>query len=529
MKTKILHKYPLLIFNYIWAALLSLMIPILLGYLIDDIILEQQYSALNLWFVIAILTAFVSSITTFYFTKYIPVKKGIQNTIALQENALSNVLKMTVPSFERRDKGYYYNVIMNSTASYGDLHEEIYLRLIANLIYITAILSFVFWSNWIFGIIFVVYIPLIILLSTSQSKSLFQMQKDAMELQDGWLSSSKNIIESKKEINALQADTFFLSLFSVNGEKWLNYILKYRFFQHLVENIPVILNNIYSILFLVIGAHMVQQGDLTAGILIVGYQYLGYLSLPVSESTNILIRYVASREHLHRVDELAELSEVPKETHILQQSQQKLFDTTAFTYRNGAEESDLLYRMEHLSLELGKFYVIKGDNGSGKSMFLNLMLGNVSLTHSEGDFILADIMESTAYLTYPLFFINGSFEENLFNRTYDDELLDVLNIDFEQKNITANPVNLSFGQQQKIALLRVLSMNKLILFLDEPFSNLDKNTQLKLIEYLKKIKGEKTIVCIMHDDALDSVCDDILYIRNKKLSFDREKGEALIP
>ncbi|NGZ77188.1 ABC transporter transmembrane domain-containing protein [Saccharibacillus alkalitolerans] len=519
MKTKILKKYPGSILTYSLASLISLIVPILFGYLIDTIIIGKQYSQLNAWFILAITIALISSLSTFYFVKYIPVKKGIENTINLQANSLKSVLKMTVPSFEKKDKGYYYNVIMNSTASYGDLHEELFLKFIGNLFCIAAILGFIFYTSMIFGILFLIYIPLIILLSISQSKSLFKMQKDAMELQDGWLSSSKSIIESKKEINALHAEGFFLNLFIRKGENWLNYILKYRFFQNIVEYIPTFLNNIYSILFLVIGARMVQQGNLSAGMLIIGYQYLSYLVAPVSESTNILIRYLAGKEHIHRVDHLDELSIVPKETSSLNKSETMLFETSKFTYQKGEKDTDLLYDLDSLSLELGKFYVIKGDNGSGKSMFLNLMLGNISLAHSQGTFTLAKHIEDTAYLTYPLFFLNGTFEENLFNRNYDPALLEILNIDFEEKIITANPVNLSFGQQQKIALLRVLSMDKPILFLDEPFSNLDRNTQSKLVEYFKELKHKKTMVCIMHDESLDEICDSILYIKNKRLEY----------
>lgn len=269
---------------------------------------------------------------------------------------------------------------------------------------------------------------------------------------------------------------------------------------------------------------------MTPGLLIVGYQYLTYLSSPVTESTSILTRYRAAKEHIRRIDELTERADLPKETAVLPRSADCLFETETFVFRKGNQgEEDLLYQLEDIKLELNQFIVIKGNNGTGKSMFLNLMAGLISLRHSEGTFELASSIDDLAYLTYPLFFHEGSFQENLFNRSYDPELNEILAIDFSDKAITVNPVNLSYGQQQKMALLRVLSMDKPILFLDEPFSNLDQETITRLIGYLGRIKRTKTIVAIMHDSSLDALADEILVIADKKLIRSVERSRSSVP
>lgn len=157
-------------------------------------------------------------------------------------------------------------------------------------------------------------------------------------------------------------------------------------------------------------------------------------------------------------------------------------------------------------------YIVKGENGSGKSMLLNLMLGNVSCKNSEGKISLAKEMDKTAFLTYPFFAINGNFEDNLCDIPKNEELIRLLKIDFEDKEITSNPINLSYGQQQKLALLRVLGLDAPILFLDEPLSNLDVETQKNLVEYVSSLKGKKTIIIIMHSDEFDDIADGIIRI-----------------
>ena len=144
---------------------------------------------------------------------------------------------------------------------------------------------------------------------------------------------------------------------------------------------------------------------------------------------------------------------------------------------------------------------IVGVNGAGKSMFLNLLFGNVKLSFSRGGFILTDEMDEAAFLTYPIFTVDGDFMKNMYEIPIDKELMHLLQVDFSDKEILSNPVNLSYGQQQKLALLRVFGLNSPILFLDEPLSNLDKKTQENVVAYIRKLKGEKTMIITLKDGS----------------------------
>lgn len=95
----------------------------------------------------------------------------------------------------------------------------------------------------------------------------------------------------------------------------------------------------------------------------------------------------------------------------------------------------------------------------------------------------------------------------------------MLRVDFAGKEITANPVNLSYGQQQKLALMRVLGTDAPILFLDEPLSNLDVETQEAVVRYIVQLKGKKSILVVMHGDELDREADGVIMIKGHKMSI----------
>ncbi|MFR8428814.1 MAG: ATP-binding cassette domain-containing protein [Roseburia inulinivorans] len=71
----------------------------------------------------------------------------------------------------------------------------------------------------------------------------------------------------------------------------------------------------------------------------------------------------------------------------------KSFFTEKYDFYKGKEKTDFLFHIDKLKIKKGGLYVIKGENGSGKSMFLNLLFGNVKLSFSRGGFILTDEMD----------------------------------------------------------------------------------------------------------------------------------------
>ena len=187
MKTKELEKYPLQILMMTLTSFLTLLIPKLLSYLIDDILMANNKEKILPWFMITFGVTSLLMIMKFYFITYNPIKIGIKNTFRLQIKAAKDILNMNQSVYADEDKGYYYNVCSNSCAAYGDLYEEIHLNLISCFIYVCGILAVVFMTNIYLGIFFIVYGIVLIIVSLNISKPLFDMQKNVMVKQDRYL------------------------------------------------------------------------------------------------------------------------------------------------------------------------------------------------------------------------------------------------------------------------------------------------------------------------------------------------------
>ena len=516
MKTKELKKYPLQIILMAVTFVINMLLPLLFSYLIDEILISGNFSMLLQWFAVTFLIAVISMIMKFYFTNYNPVRIGIQNSFKLQKRSLRNVLDMNQTIYAKKDKGYYFNLCENSAASYGDLHEELHLNMYANFIYIVGMLAFITYINWAFGLFFAGYGVVLVIISLNSAKPLYHMNRDILAVQDVYLMDMRNIIENKGNINALHAEDFFHNKFKNSTESYEKHILRYRFFDYLCNFLPDIVSQICNVAFLFVAAILVIKGEITAGVLVMGYQYMGYFAAPIATVCSIAMRYRSNKVHIERVDELEEDAGAEKENTAYKKEDEKILVAENFDFYKGEEKEDFLYHIDKLELKKNGLYIIKGENGSGKSMLLNLMLGNVSTEYSKGYLSVAKDIDGTTMLTYPFFAINGSFADNLYGIQENKELRELLRVDFTEKEITANPVNLSYGQQQKLALMRVLGTDAPILFLDEPLSNLDVETQQEVVRYIARLKGKKSVLVVMHSDELDEIADGIVMIRDYK-------------
>ena len=182
--------------------------------------------------------------------------------------------------------------------------------------------------------------------------------------------------------------------------------------------------------------------------------------------------------------------------------------------------SNTLFAVKNVNFTLneGDFVNIIGRSGSGKSTFLNLLSGLLKPTEGKifakgkdmSDFsdreiskyrneIIGFVPQSLGTLPNLNVLENVSLPYYLFKR--DDSayekaamLLDEMGILHLKDDF---PKNLSGGELKRVLIARSMINSPELLILDEPTSDLDKNTTMEIMDLLKKINSKGTALIIV--------------------------------
>ena len=175
-----------------------------------------------------------------------------------------------------------------------------------------------------------------------------------------------------------------------------------------------------------------------------------------------------------------------------------------------------------MQIENGRFCLVGGESGIGKTTLLNVISGlkkidkgqitlNNVIINNESEFILPEERNiGYVFQDYALFphinvhqnitFASNGKRKDLFSRIIEELKLD--------EHITKMPNELSGGLQQRVAIARALMMKPSLLLLDEPCSNLDKENSDNVQNLLKWFVRKYKIPCIIvsHDfDLFDKI------------------------
>ena len=300
-------------------------------------------------------------------------------------------------------------------------------------------------------------------------------------------------------------------------------------------------------LTLLVGAFMVQAGQVTVGNLVTFISYLDMLVWPlmaIGFLFNITQRGKVSYQRIESL--LSQESPVKDPESPLEGIENGRLD---YAIDRFAFEDEETLRDIHFSLEKGQTFGLVGQTGSGKTALIKLLLreydvdqGAIYLNgHDIRAYRLADLRSLMGYVPQDQFLFASSILDNIRFGNPDlpfSAVEQATKLAQVYQDIQAMPegfdtvigekgVSLSGGQKQRLAMSRAMILNPDILILDDSLSAVDAKTEFAIIDNLKETRKDKTTIITAHRLSAVVHADLILVMQDGRI-IERGRHEDLL-
>lgn len=402
--------------------------------------------------------------------------------------------------------------------------QQIVGQTILILFTIAAILIF---SPLLFLLLFIILTPPVIFIGLLIKRRLNAIRKTAKPVSEKTLQHLQEALAGYIESNIFQRSSFFVDRYSMYQAKFNDFLSQ----QLVVQNLPSRFMEVFALFGLLILIVLNFYGNNSSSIQLVTlgtFMAAAYKIIP--GIVKILNSIGQIKTYGYTITDLSKHQAIKEEIN-------EQFDTTirtivlaniCFTYKEEKLLNDL-----SLEMNKGDFIGLTGISGKGKTTLINLILG--FLNQHTGNILINNKIASVtdrqryckniAYVKQDLFLIhdtilsNITLEENVEdNYALENAVkatgLDILTSTYREglnKLISENGRNISGGQRQRIVIARALYKKADLIILDEPFNELDRESENKLLEHFRSLAAAgKIIILVTHNKESLSFCDKII-------------------
>ncbi len=194
------------------------------------------------------------------------------------------------------------------------------------------------------------------------------------------------------------------------------------------------------------------------------------------------------------------------------------------------QQKDSVLENLDLTLHAGQVHGLVGVNGSGKTSLLRAISSEVAfdkgqiwwdkkkITYKE-----VALLETSNYFYH---YLTGKEYLQIFQTYHQQFDIETINAIF-QLPLHQLVDNYSTGMKKKLAFMAILSLDRPLIILDEPFNGIDIEGSFvfrKMIQLLKE-KGKTLLITSHIFESLTAICDQIHYLSGKKISKSYTKAE----
>lgn len=501
------------------AVIFSLFPPLILGKIVDSITAGKQTA---FWMVLAYmgliaLTGLMESARESLLTVF-----GQKITHALRSSLIEKFTRLTADGLNHQEPGAVVSRFVGDVDTVEELFTSGIISMFADACSIISILVVIWFNNKGLAIVLVVILPFLFWFTRHVQKNMLAAQIQNRRAVSRVSGHVPETLHNIRTIHCLGKERYMEERYDTYIGESYQAIEKTNFYDAVYSPVILILNAIVVAVVMLFSASgnktVLTLFGMSAGTAVAVMNYVSQIFTPV-ESLGMEIQTIQSAlAGVHRINEFLDQPELPEKQPVEKKSQKA--DAPFVSIKNVSFGYDDRLVLENLNFQVntGEQVTLAGRTGAGKSTIFKLLLG--LYRPSKGTVLIdgmpaADIPEKTKRKLFgcveqSFHMVPGTvkdqitlFDENI---TMEDVkaaaqltgLADTIEELEKGYDTICTPELFSQGQWQLLSIARAAASSPKLLLLDEITANLDAETEKEVLQALRRISENRTVISISH-------------------------------
>ena len=508
------------------AILTALLPPLVLAKIVDTITGKQEVSVpfILLYFVLLACTGLMESAREVMLTVF-----GQKMTHALRSSLMEKFTRLTTDNINRQEPGTLVSRFIGDVDTVENLFTSGIISMFADACKIISILIVIWFHNRGLTLVLLLLLPVLFLFTRHVQKNMLAAEIQNRKAVGRASGHVPETLHNIRTIHCLGKEKYMEEQYDTYIGNSYQAIEKTNFYDAIYSPVILVLNAVVVAAVMLLSAsgnpEVLTFFGMSAGTAVAVMNYISQIFTPV-ESLGMEIQTIQSAlAGIHRINEFYELEEEEWESEPdgskSKEKKQKgtgkfpvvSFEDVTFGYDDNTV-------LEHISFQVeeGEQVTLSGRTGAGKSTIFKLLLGLYS--PKEGTVRIAGIPARElnerekrtwfGYVEQSFHMVPGTVKDQI--TLYDDAIseeqvkkaavltgLDRVIESFEDGYHTVcAPELFSQGQWQLLSIARAAVADPKILLLDEITANLDAETERMVMQALKRVSEQRTVISISH-------------------------------
>ena len=523
------------------SAAVSMITPLLLKMIIDQVVVNKEYQMLALViFGMLILAAMEIGIT--YLHQSMMGTLG-HNVIAnIRKDIFYKLQELAFDYFDSKPDG---KIVVRVTDYINDLANFFSNYLLMLITYIIKIIIVTFFmlglSPTLTGVVFATVIPMMICVFALRHsiKKLFSGHRAKISNRTAFLIEMLMGEKIAKNYNHAESsiDTYEY-IHGLSLKQWMKIVVRNEFNTPIVETFW----NVGTLVLYGLSLSLILSGDnvIQAGTVFAFTNYMTLFSGPLTQIAIIIQQLAQVSSNLEQVFDTINSEVIIKDKEnpvtLSKIKGQVDIDDVTFCY----DDDIAILENFNLHVKPGETIALVGPTGAGKTTIINMLTrfydvtkGSVKIDGVDvRDASLSSLRQEVGVLMQDPFIFRGSVIDNIrYGRLdasdeecvaaakaiYADGFISRLRDGYDHI-LEERGAGLSAGEKQLLSFARIILKNPSIVILDEATSSIDTETENLIKEALDVILKDKTAFIVAHRLSTIRNADRILYIKDKGIA-----------